>query len=709
MYSQFRVEGRYRDPEAALAGLQKMQRDNKHYQYIDRIVYNSARVHAAMGDVIAARRLYLQTLYPPSGRPASSIRGEVHYRLAELHRDILGDFYGSAAHFDTASSILRTTRLQNAQYAPDAITNARAIADIFSTYREVLEDVQNMDSLLYLGTLDDEAFDEAVREVRQQLALEAARAAEELRRRQTESSFRTSEGNEARDRNRPTGVDGNQQRQRFGFLNHKDIQRVQGAFLNFRRVWGDRPLIPGWRREEVVLSTRSSQQDELDKVDGPVREQAVSGTMLAFLPPVDISDVPRDSLSQAEMRSTRAAARYKLANVLFLSMSLPDSAAYWYRMVIDEDSGEPVALRAQYAMAEVYVAVGDEDSAEKLFSKIIRRDPESVFADRARVSLGIEITTESVDSLEIALDQYSHAYELWNVGEPRPALNAMVRTAADNPRSDIAAKAMLAAAAIFSEMAQVDSVDLFGVIPLGDSIFTVAELDLARKELEPEILVDSGDSLVSPDTVARESTPKPDPQGLETSGSEPAVSEFDPPTLESEMPDQQSVLTGEPLVRDDDPIRRPTIDDDFKRNVRDEDAGPKIEPMEVDSLESEDAEPIVESEEDVPRSEFTEANPEGENAPQPAPEKPDWITPEYFVNLIIPQPLTLHSLLVSIETNFPGTDYGARASDLKRGLIAYRDEYFARPDTPTQVVEPEALGVISTSSVADTTLVVLDQ
>ena len=100
----------------------------------------------------------------------------------------------AAAHFDTAASALRSAALENEAYTPDAIVDARETADVYSTYSEVAREVHEMDSLLYLGTLEGEEFDEAVQKVRTALALKAARAQEELRRRQTQSSFQRGRG-----------------------------------------------------------------------------------------------------------------------------------------------------------------------------------------------------------------------------------------------------------------------------------------------------------------------------------------------------------------------------------------------------------------------------------------------------------------------------------------------------------------------------------
>ena len=609
-----------------------------------------------------------------------------------------------------------------------------------------------MDSLLYLGTLDDDEFDEAVRKVREALAVEAARVAAELERRQTRSSFQRAAVTEAGGGiAQNTQFGSGSQPGRFGFLNHKDIQLVQEAYLNFRRTWGDRPLVPGWRREEVVLSTRSEQQDELDKAASPVQSQSIPGLPMSFLPPVDISAVPRDSISQVKMRSERAAARYKLANVLFLQAGLPDSAAYWYRLVIDQDSTEPVAIRAEYAMAEIHLALGDELAAERLLEQIIREHPDTDFADRARVTLGMSQRQLAPDSTEVAVAEYEEAYGYWQRGDLDAAMNAMMRTAADNPRLDIGAKALLASAAIYTEMARVDSLDLFGVIPIPDSLFTPDEVAAARHAAG-----DTVDTASSPDSLASDSLspgaallalnedslalgtenvivatgvdsvalPTPDSLAEDPIPQLPELAiADDSATVEEELvPDRPP--TGESLELDDDILRRRAIasadsirmggdDDDLlvRRNVVDE------EPVDDERIMPVDDAPVVEAS-DMPvavasdsasasDSTLTTAglvDPDSLNVADdtpempPAPEKPEWISARYHINGIVPQPVTLHAIYTTVEQSFRNTEYGEHAAQLKRGLTAYRDELFAPPADTT--MQPSQIGSVDANRAA---------
>ncbi|HUF09332.1 MAG TPA: tetratricopeptide repeat protein [Rhodothermales bacterium] len=546
LVGEIRALGLHADPEAALDKLQRAMRENKHFQNRYHLQYMQARVLASAGDPIAAQEGFFEQLYPSDPTRRTNLRGEVHYRLGELYRDYLGDFYAAGVHFDTASTALPGAPAQNEQWAPDAIIDAKEAAATFRDYRETLDQVTRMDSLLYLGSLDAAAFDSAVAAVRVQLAEEAARIQAELERIRTESRFRQAVSDtDSRAAAQPRQTTDGSALEAFGFLNHKNLQRVQEAFQNFKDVWGDRPLVPGWRREEAVALAQR-QASTANGAPGETNENGGSGQQVRFLPPVDVSEVPRDSASQAEMRAERAEARYRLANVLFLSIGLPDSAAKWYRRVIDEDTDQAVAHRALYAMAEVHEALGDAEQSRRTLERVIDRYPDSEFAGKARARLGIEVETEfvSTDTLEIATGRYEDAYRFWEARDYRSAIDSMVRVAADFPETEIAAKSLLAAARIFLEKAHRDGDDYYGVIQLSDSLFTDDEVvdAIAAAAPPPTQKAPSDSSETSlPDSASVDSSAAP---GLDTV----LVDTEEPPTADADLTASPEEITAEETV-----------------------------------------------------------------------------------------------------------------------------------------------------------------
>lgn len=483
-YSSVRVEGLYVDVVEALKKLRGMERDDNNFSYSAHLDFLKGQIYQAAGRVFDAEDEYYDLLYDTDNTTnVSSISGRIHYALGVLYRDEFEDFVLASAHFDTAATSLRrptsvrgrggaTSSAAEIAYTNEAITDAGEIAEIFKEYATVYDQVYSQDSLLYLGSLDQEAFDAKVLEFREQLAEEQRLEREAMERRQRDRAFaggvsasdaaQRSAGGGQKNLGNRGNASGNAD---TGFLNHKDRIRMQEGRASFIEEWGERPLVPNWRRLEAVSAADAVADGE---------EGAGAFVLSGFgedegddLPQIDISPVPRDSSSQADMRAERALSRYELANVLFLSMNRADSAAVWYRMVIDEDNDQPVAQRAFFALAELQRSLGDSLAAQQLYRQVLDEYPDSDFAEEVRERLGLPAVEEVVsDSLTLAQMAYEDAYNKWQSGELEQALEDMFDIGLYFEKTDVAPQAFLAAGSIYTELAVRDSLDIFGVIPV---------------------------------------------------------------------------------------------------------------------------------------------------------------------------------------------------------------------------------------------------
>ena len=485
-YSAIRVEGLHGDGEKALEMLRKMERDDKNYSYRAELAYLRGRIYQALGLGEEARERYFDLLYNDDPMMnAANVKGRIHYALGELYRDYFKDYVRAAAYFDTASVSLRpggasarrtvgrTAKLDPNEFAPEAILDGEQEKEQFASYARVYREIARMDSLLELGTLDPEEFDARILELRKQRARELEERRQLREARQIEQRFQQGAGNQQnfnpQAQGLPAGkivpgVNAPRSRGDAGFLYHRDPIRLQEARANFVAKWGDRPHVPNWRRIDAVTGA-TDLAEEAETETGP---EADATGEASDLPPIDLTGIPRDSLSQARMRAQRAMARYELANVLFLAIGRPDSAAVWYRKVIEEDGGEQVAQRAFYALAEVQRALGDSTSAQRLYQQVLEAYPNSDFAERVREHLGLEKDAGDAlpDSLRQAESAYEAAYEAWKKGQYDAALNDMVRFAGQYHTTEVAPRALLAAGAIYTEWAVRDSLDLFAPLPL---------------------------------------------------------------------------------------------------------------------------------------------------------------------------------------------------------------------------------------------------
>ncbi len=452
-WQAIRIQGLYLDPEAALERLRRMERDDKHFARRAELIYLRARIYQAMGAVEEARALYRRLLYERDV-DISRVRGRVHYALGELYRDAFQDYLAAAAHFDTAATALggnrrgsTRTETASAPLTPLALTDAAEQARVFGQFARVRQAIHRLDSLLYLGSLDDEAFAAFVLELRRRRARELEAQRRRAGERAAEQQFLQSRLQQPTRGTETAAATGGGD---AGFLFHRDPVRVQENRMRFFERWGRRPLVPNWRRRAAIqgatIAGRPSNGEMADTAEGESTE--------AELPPVDVSDVPRDSVRQAQMRAERARLRYELGNVLFLSMQRPDSAAYWYRLVILEDADQPVAPRAYYALAEVQRTLGDTAAASALLQTLLKRYPDSPLAGRIRLLQGTAPPPQSAvpDTLARAEAAYAQALEAWRRGSYRAALRHLLETAANYPDTPVAPRALLAVGYVWRDM-----------------------------------------------------------------------------------------------------------------------------------------------------------------------------------------------------------------------------------------------------------------
>ena len=407
---------------SGLVKVRALLRDDKNYDSRFELWVLEARLLAALGEPDRAIALLDELLMGDERARLGRSKGVIHYHLANLIYQHEEDFERASAHFDSSGtaasappgSVRPENRLQ-AGFTREAILDARQRSQNFQSFTNVYLRVMEMDSLLRLGALPQDSFDAVILALREERAEELMRLAEQRMAQQAEASFNRVSTTQSQ-AGGGYGTGGNDPS--AGFLGHLDPTRVEENRMQFLDRWGERPLAPNWRRRAALTGQMMAQLASESAGPGDIQQISVDST---GLPEIDISGIPRDSASFAEMQAVRASARYELGTTLFLTLSRPDSAAYWYRLVVEEDAEQQVAQRARYALAEVQRALGDEMAATALFEQIVRDMPTTVFAERAREALGLaqatqytppsqqpEVVREVVDLLTAG--QYDEAY-----------------------------------------------------------------------------------------------------------------------------------------------------------------------------------------------------------------------------------------------------------------------------------------------------------
>jgi TolA-binding protein len=471
--SEIELQGRHGNAETALGRLRDLEADDKNLDNRGEISLVQAQVSRALGRPDEARAHLRDALYGRRETSSGSgqTRGYLHYELATLYRDVYEDFDRAAAHLDTASTELSgpSSPSQDRPRLPSVPGELATTATQYQNLARQAREVSRMDSLLRLGRMPDDRFQSYVDSLRRRRAEQRARETEDRagRRRQFRGQPRT----RPEDRERPAPA-AETRSSDAGFLFHRDPTRVQEGRRQFEDTWGDRPRVDNWRRRNAMRRAEAAEEEgappATTAAESPPDDQATSrreglgptSSQGGGAGGLDLSVVPRDSAARVKMEAERAVARYELANALFLVASRPDSAATWYRRILQENGDQPVARRALYALGEAYRAQGDTTAARQAFERLVEEYPSTPLAGRAQQQLGRQTQgrAPSRERSAVADSVYSRAYEQWEAGAWRPALTGLLDVAQTYPETEAAPRALLAAGILYWQRLQADSV-----------------------------------------------------------------------------------------------------------------------------------------------------------------------------------------------------------------------------------------------------------
>ncbi len=456
-------------PDDGLSIVRSMLRDDKHYERRGELALVEARLLASGDREAEAERRFREVLYDPELN-GQSVRGRAHYYLGRFYDDVRGDLVRASAHFDSAATAYRSPALTDRPSRAAILGLDEQVAS-YGTLAAAARQIADTDSLLALGALSEEAFRERIAAIETERRRAFAQEQREMEAQRTAQAFAGgggAGGDLDRSQRAPTpasqavaeseGGGANE----GGFLSYRDPSSVQAGYIAFQQQWGERPLLPNWRRlAEVQGGTATANQV------GGVGEFGQNNPYALGQgpPPLDLSVVPRTPAKREELVTELASLRYELANAFFLSLGRADTAAALYRAILDETPSLPVATRARYALAEIELAAGRERVAVPLYEAVIAADPESDLARASRLRLQIEEAAPAADSTAQTSAAYDAARRRWNAGAPREAAAALVALADADPDAPSAPRAYLAAALAYIESVDADSVALLQPLP----------------------------------------------------------------------------------------------------------------------------------------------------------------------------------------------------------------------------------------------------
>lgn len=395
------VSRRLGEYERALAIYSTMERSDKNAEFRAELTYEIARTTQLQGNIEQAFSLYRDVLQNQFIQPAPVTRAKTYYGLAEIYRNDRRNYEMAAAYYDSSAS-------QNvSQSALPEQFNARELASSFGNYARVKNEISEMDSLLTLGLMETSEFDSVIVEIQATLQEELNR--ERNRRRQ----FNTRAVNvDASEQSAAEASESNE----YGFLNIDNRALLADASVQFRALWGERPLADNWRRSNAVRGSRlrsfAVNGNEAAVDDQRLVPQSTEGIQL------DLSAIPFTRDEQEQMQARIENRQYQLANIFFLSLNMADSARVYYQKITESDLSPQLIPRALYSLAEIELLEGDVEKAKEWGERLINEYPNSIFARRTADRLDMEMT----DTIDLSSNDLMETESIQNSAEKAMAL-----------------------------------------------------------------------------------------------------------------------------------------------------------------------------------------------------------------------------------------------------------------------------------------------
>ncbi len=133
-----------------------------------------------------------------------------------------------------------------------------------------------------------------------------------------------------------------------------------------------------WRVSSLIVDNIQSQ------IESDTNNESTNNTgdgNEAFIS-IDLSRIPFTVHAKDSVKDEIASLHYELANLVFLSLNLPDSAEYYFNKVLNERPNSSVAPVSMYSLSELYSIQNNNNQAYSEAEELVRKYPNTVYADR---------------------------------------------------------------------------------------------------------------------------------------------------------------------------------------------------------------------------------------------------------------------------------------------------------------------------------------
>jgi tetratricopeptide (TPR) repeat protein len=197
-----------------------------------------------------------------------------------------------------------------------------------------------------------------------------------------------------------------------------DPTRVSMGKADFNKVWGSRPNEDHWRRRNKATSfgdEESATNDELLDLSRAEDRKKFEERRDKL-----IKRVPRSTEDKNKLQQKISTTLFDLSQLFSGTLSMPDSAGYYYDQLLKRYPNDPLAPKTHYALYTLFEET-NAARANKSKSTILSKWPESIYARLLRKEeLKKDDLPTNQESFESA---YTNLYNLYQAGDYETVIN----------------------------------------------------------------------------------------------------------------------------------------------------------------------------------------------------------------------------------------------------------------------------------------------
>ncbi len=384
--------------ETAIQQLQRMLKDEKNTDYHDRIYFIMAKIALDNGkrdQAIAWLQQSVQTNTQDQAQKAES-----YLMLADLYFED-GRYVEAKDGYEAA---LQAMSKQHPRYAA-----VKRLADHLTDIAKYIQTIELQDSLLAISRMSEAE--------KLKLAKRIKKEQEERRRQALLANSKGVTPASTINKNNPragsiamAGTNGARAvplatSGSSSFFAYDD-RALRKGLRDFKRVWGDRPLVDNWR---LASKIKGAHDETVEGVEDQVAVQVSEEDLSSIL-----ADVPDTEEEVQKAHTTIMEAMFKLGGLYRQKLQAYDKAAATLEQLLKRYPDNPYKLDALYLLYLTYSEMGNTQKANQYKELIVAQYPTS---DYARLLSDPNYARAFQDKQQEVANYYQQTYALFEQGQ----------------------------------------------------------------------------------------------------------------------------------------------------------------------------------------------------------------------------------------------------------------------------------------------------